>query len=371
MSEFEDRVRQWLLKWVKNSTTGKVLTKGLMAKLRSGVINDPVAIRKALMLLREDGHIQFTPDERGEPVSSYVTVIKPAEEVPQHVQNWSFVLKGKCPAYTDIEALMPVADSVSDLSQNDMERLLDGLLRLRHDQGGLHGQPAYLVSARYLLGSSKLLGDLPSRSLKSFGIDRRKFSAHPFYVVVAGCSSPEAVILVENPAAFEMAISTHAITRCAFIATFGFGLSKSKEDYGNQLAGMVENHFAHAITLRRDGASCPDAAELLSHRNVMFWGDLDPAGIEIYLRLKKTIPGLRLSAAYRPMIESLTDPARSHPYVQSVGKELQPSMPKSAMKDDPVAATLLELCVSRGVDQEQVSPSDIESFAHHVLAMDA
>ena len=167
------------------------------------------------------------------------------------------------------------------------------------------GRHRFLVSAQYLMGSSKLLDELPSSALRAFGISVDTFPSHPLYVVVAGCSSPETVILVENPAAFEMAVSTKAMNQCAFVATFGFGLSKSQEDYGNQLACMVEDHFAKAITLTREGSRCPSARELLNHPRITFWGDMDVAGVQIFLRLRKFIPALRLSALYQPMVTSL------------------------------------------------------------------
>lgn len=367
MPELEDRVWQWLLKRVKGSASGKVLTKGLMAKLRSQVINDPVAIRKALMLLRDDGHIQFTPDERGEPVSSYITVIKPAEQVPPHVESWSSVLEEKGLAQTDIEVLMPAADAVSDLSQNDMKRLLDGLVRLRHDQGGLHGQPAYLISAKYLLGSSKLLTGLPARSIKAFGIDPSRFPAHPPYVVVGGCARPQTVILVENPAAFELAVKTPAAEQCVFVATFGFGLSKTQNEYGNQLAGLVESQFQNAIGLVREPSVCPPTRELLAHPRITFWGDLDTAGVHIYLRLKRRLPQLELSALYQPMLDSITDPERSHPYAAVTGKTGQADMQNACPDQEGKARWLLGQCQSRGVDQESVSAEDICCYAEHAL----
>jgi hypothetical protein len=36
-----------------------------------------------------------------------------------------------------------------------------------------------------------------------------------------------------------------------------------------------------------------------------FWGDLDQAGLAIYLTLRSRIPHLRLSALYKPMIAAL------------------------------------------------------------------
>ncbi len=367
MPEFEEQVLQWFFKRTKNSASGKLLAKPIMAKLRDEVINDPVAIRKALMRLRDDGQLDFTPNDRGEPISSYIQVNKPEQATPPHIERWSRVLEARNLDSTDVAALMAVADALSDLPESDMGHVLDGLLRLRSDQDGLAGQHTFFVSASYLLGSSKLLSSLPKRALRAFGIDPGRFPSHPLYVVVAGCASPDAVVLVENPAAFERAIGTRAIDRCAFIATFGFGLSNAQEECGRQLAGMVEDRFAHAITLRREGTQCPDARTLLSNPKITFWGDLDPAGIEIYLRLKRAIPRLELSALYKPMVSALEDSRESHPYIKSVGKEQQPSMPRSAIKDGHVASALLRLCSSRGVDQERVSPEDIESLSPLVL----
>jgi hypothetical protein len=181
---------------------------------------------------------------------------------------------------------------------------------------------------------------------------------------VAGCPNPETVVLVENPAAFELAVTTQAIRKCAFIATFGFGLSKSQDDYGNQLAFMAEERFVNAITLTRQGSSCPSAKELLNHPSITFWGDLDIAGIHIYLRLKKAIPNLRLSALYEPMLASLGAVERSHPYVSAVGKSGQTAMSPLSEQTDPTAKTLISHCVLRGVDQEQVTASLIEAYAH-------
>lgn len=369
MTEIEERIWQWFLKRTKNTSSGKVRTKGVMAELRKNVLDDPVTLRKALVLLQKDGHIDYTSDDRGEPIGSYIAVVQPSESISAHVRRWSAMIETARLNSNDITALLPLAETISDFTESDMEHLLNSLLMLRQDQDKLVGQPAYLVSAEYLLGSSKILTNLPKRALSAFGIDPRRFPSHPLYVIVAGCASPETVVLVENPAAFERAIATRAVECCAFIATFGFGLSNAQEDYGNQLAGMVENRFSHTVTLRREGASCPEASDLLGHENITFWGDLDLAGIEIYLRLKNSIPRLRLSALYGCMAESIADPAKSHPYAKIVGKERQPSMTRSSVITDHVANRLLEICKTRGVDQEQVSALEIEQHGHYALTM--
>ncbi|HNQ03856.1 MAG TPA: hypothetical protein PKH69_04525 [Thiobacillaceae bacterium] len=368
MPEIEGRVRQWLLKRTRTSSTGKVLTKGIMAKLRKEVLDDPVALRRALLLLREDRHIDFTSDDRGEPVGSYITVVQPVEDIPAHVRHWSAVIEAAGLDPNDAAALIPLGDSISDFPEIDMAHLLRGLLELRQDQGKLAGRPAYLTSAEYLLGSSKLLTNLfPKRALKAFGISVDQFPTHPLYVVVAGPRDPATVVLVENPAAFEMAVATEAIKHCAFVATFGFGLSKAQEDYGNQLVSMVDERFNTSITLTREGSACPLAKDLLRHPNITFWGDLDPAGVEIYLRLKKSIPGLGLSALYQPMIEALRDPGSCHPYRKAVGKDGQRERPVKCPETEICAKRLLDLCKARGVDQEMVQPEEIDALAQYQL----
>lgn len=127
-------------------------------------------------------------------------------------------------------------------------------------------------------------------------------------------------MLVENPTAFELAATTSAVDRCAFIATFGFGLNKVSEDFGNQLAGMVEEGFSQAVTLVREGSRTPSARELLSHPNITFWGDLDIAGMQIFERIAKRLPRLQLSALYGPMIDAITKDDDRHPYVAATGK---------------------------------------------------
>lgn len=365
MVEFADRVYQWFLKRVKGSTTGKVLAKGLMAKLRSEIINDPVAIRKALMVLREDGHIEFTPNERGEPISSYITVYKRKQEPQAHKIRWAAVLQSSGLHGTEIDALTPLADAISEFSETDMISLLGGLKKLRSEQEGLNGQHTHLVSARYLLGSSKLLSGMPGRAVKAFGIDTDRFTTHPTYVVVGGCTHPEMVVLVENPASFELAISTNASKQCAFVATFGFGLSKHNEDFGLQLAGMAETGFGDSITLVRQGSSCPPAKMLLNHPKIVFWGDLDMAGMQIFERIATKIPHIQLSALYKPMIDAIQHADRRHPYAAATGSGKPGQKLFRSNRQD--VQRILPYCEHYAVDQEVVLPEEIELLADQIL----
>lgn len=262
----------------------------------------------------------------------------------------------------DVSALEPLAASMQGFSDIQMLALIDGLKRLRHEQQALFWQPLFNVSAKYLLGSSKILSIFNNRALKSFGIEIDRFPDRPPYIVVGGNGqNPQAVILVENPISFETAIQSKAGLRCAFVCTFGFGLSNVGSEFGYQLAGAIET--GNAIVLNRTGSQFDSLDNLMQHSHVHFWGDLDPAGIQIYLRLKQRLPQLELSALYRPMIDMLDIPTCSHPYVPATGKAGQVDMKVNCPDSEEVANGLLKRCITHGVDQECVSPDDILMLA--------
>lgn len=247
-----------------------------------------------------------------------------------------------------------------DWDQADMQQLILGLYRLKLDAPTLKGQSRFAVSANYLLGSSKLLDSLPWPALRRFDIDPEWFSGSTPYVVVAGPSNPECVVLVENPQAFEAAIQADKGMRIAWVVTFGYGLSQSGDDYGRQLATYIESQ-RKLITLVRAG-NPPPIASLLQHPTLYFWGDLDKEGLRIYWRLKSKLPQLRLSNQYKPMLEMLKDCSQSHPYVKAVAKDSQNQW---TCADGQVQA-LLNACFNRAVDQEAAGECGLESLLDFV-----
>lgn len=360
MLELHDRVYAWLCKKSKGSAAGRIRCNGILSGLCSGLINDPVALRKALIHLRADGRIEYAAGQHGEPVSGFMTVIHPNEEVPQFVLDWIAVLESSPLSNTDKVALREVGSSLEGFSERDMIALIEGLVRLRNDQENLFGQQVFNVSARYLLSSSKLLSDLDSRAIQSFGIEVERFASRPYYVVVGGnVTSPAATVLVENPVAFETAVTSAAGEKCLFVCTFGFGLSASTNDYGNQLAGVVEH--GSACVLNRSHGAAPTLQAILSHPIIQFWGDLDTAGMQIFCRLAAQIPHLALSALYHPMAQAIEVDVRRHPYVDAVGKAGQSRMIVQSARED--VRTLLHLCERCAVDQEMVSSEEIVELA--------
>lgn len=323
-----------------------------------------IEVRRGLKGLHELGEIKASLAPSGEPLSNVGLHLAP-EPVSKIEEEWQVVLENADLPTQDQEALMPLHKTLDGFSSEEFQYLLAGLLRLREEQAQWYEQPAFLVSAKYLLGSSKLLSSLSGRAIKTFGIETERFTAHPRYVVAGGCANPELVVLIENPAAFELAMSSNAAKRCAFIATFGFGLSKQGEDYGNQLADMVKSRFNEAITLIREGSDCPPAKVLLNHPNMAFWGDLDIAGMQIFERIAAAVPQIQLSALYLPMINAIQSTERRHPYVMAAGSGKPGQKLFKSIRQD--IQQMLAYCERYAVDQEIVLLEEIELLAARTL----
>jgi len=275
--------------------------------------------------------------------------------LPEHCQAWiDAVSSSNFLNAEDKESLADLGDVLLGMSRSDMNRLIEGLVQLRDQQLTFAGDPAFNVSAKFLMESSKLIGRLNSNTLKRFGIRPDLFSEPPKYLVVAGPPQPDAVILVENPHAFELAVNAGLADTAAWAVTFGYGLSKQANDYGNQLSQMVNSGFHNVERLTRFG-SPPVISELIDHDTLLFWGDLDIEGLRIYSRLKSKMPSLQLSGIYQPMIERLQN-GEGHPYVKAVGKDNQ----RAWRTNDPLVSSLLSLCSTASVDQEIVSAEDMK-----------
>jgi hypothetical protein len=362
MPKYEDRIYQWFLKRSGKNESGKVRTSGVMGKLCAEIANDPIAIRRALLNLQSQGHLVFSADPRGEPISPFITVIRPVTDMPVHADRWQTILGDSGLPENSIAALYPLYNALEDFNAEHMEILLAGLRKLRDEQHLLTGQPSYVVSATYLMGSSKLLFALDAKSLRLFGIDIDKFTARTPYVIVGGGGkAPQSVILVENPIAFEVAIQSAASIRHTFVCTFGFGLSNTQSEYGNQLAGAIE--AGGATLLRRTEGLHTSFEQLLLHSEIHFWGDLDIAGLQIFERIASRIPHLKLSALYNPMIKAVANPVYSHPYVVAVSKAGQKAF--KPIRNDTKA--VLKYCEKWAVDQEIVSSHDIQIFSGSAL----
>jgi hypothetical protein len=312
----------------------------------------PIAVKLALGKLSRQGAI-LGISSHGEPIGRVsLTVVKPATELPDSLVRWDQALRTSGLSGGEVHALIPCHDRLAEFSDSDLVALTQGLLQLRAQQAAESGVPAFVRSARYLLGSSKLLGSLPATALRAFGIEIDSFPNAPSYIVVAGPEAPEAVLLIENPHSFEEALAAGCASSVALIATYGYGLSRSGDAYGNALIESV-SASAPLIPLVRAG-NPPAPGLLLNHPSIRFWGDLDREGLRIYNSLRARIPALRTSALYLPMC-AIAKNGRSHPYIKATAKERQGSI--EGVPSD--AERLIPFCLERGVDQEAVCRDDI------------
>jgi hypothetical protein len=220
------------------------------------------------------------------------------------------------------------------------------------------------VSARAIMGGSKVLSALDTKAMQALGLPLRFKTSSPRYVVCAGPPNPVATLLIENPRAFENAVRSGLGDTVALVCTYGFGLS-----YLGQ-AWIEDMHSEdQPIQIVRSGAPGTLTA-LLQAENVYLWADLDLAALSIYKSLKSAIPQLQFSAIYRVMMEMAKDAKRSHPYAGIFEKDGQTSNMTAVVDGtDPVLNAIYESCKLRAVDQEAVSEKAIEIHGGKSLFM--
>ncbi|MDW5377062.1 DUF2220 family protein [Halomonas sp. HP20-15] len=193
----------------------------------------------------------------------------------------------------------------------DQRRLVEGLNRLAADLPGAHALSSFEASARYLLGSSKLLDALPRELVRAFGIERAAFRMPSVWVLAAVPAEPQGVLLIENPQSFEQARRTGLAERLALLCSFGYGLSLSEALKAPERVRLIGD-----VDPRQS------LADLLTLERANYWGDLDPEGLRIFRRLRRSVPTLRLSALYAPMIERF-EREGGHPLHRLTGKHGQ------------------------------------------------
>ena len=325
----------------------------LVERLREQTGLTVIELRRALGTLRDAGELRCRDWVNNEPLGRLELAIVAAPLSSTQIQ-WENVLRSGQLTDADVVTLVPLHTALDGFGLSDMRELLTGLIRLRAEQDGFAGLSRFEVSAAFLLGSSKLFDALPAGILRNFGIEPDVFPKFPGYLVVAGPPNPVAVVLVENPHSFETALRADGTDEVAWVVTFGYGLSMRTDEYGTQLVELLTNKKTTPNALVRKGRP-PDIARLLAHPEIFFWGDLDPAGLHIFDRLRRHLPQLKLSALFHPMVEATQAMPTSHPYTSATGKEGQAEW----VSNDTMITALLRLCKERGVDQEMVREQQI------------
>lgn len=356
-SEKIERIKSALMKFSEKSS--KVQGAKIVSRLAKTTGLNEVDTRQILKTL--DGNEVSCKNWgfNNEPLGSVTINIR--AEIPAELVRWKTALENHASLnLEEIESLTGLWGAVSEISDSEQLRLIDGLVSLKAEQEQWFGETKFNVSARYLLGSSKVLDNLRKQNLIKFGIQVDKFKNAPSYLIMSGPTNPKTVILVENPQSFERAVEA-GIPDITWIATFGYGLSKMNEEHGNQLSSILSSRMDSGIILLAREGTPVAISSLLSNPNIHFWGDCDPEGFKIYESLKKIIPQLKLSALYQPMLDKL--PREGHSYTSLVGKQGQVFTTNFNNSLSGFFIGESETIVDVGLDQETVKLEEIIEFA--------
>ncbi|MGM0785296.1 MAG: Wadjet anti-phage system protein JetD domain-containing protein [Pseudomonadota bacterium] len=193
-------------------------------------------------------------------------------------------------------------------SLEDRLALAEGLRRLANDLPGAYALSPFVASARYLMGSSKLLEALPVELVRAFGIEPASFQPPETWLLASIPEQPEGLLLIENAQSFTQACRVACDKRLALVCTFGYGLSLA-----NALAG------GDRVRLVGQGTASVTLSELLDLPSPTYWGDLDPEGLRIFQRLRYCLPELALSALFGPM-QTAFEMGTRHPLDALTGK---------------------------------------------------
>jgi hypothetical protein len=328
----------------------------LVHRLADGLAISHLDVRHSLLALAQAGvvdNIGPTGDGLGR-ISILQRLPEPTMHVPEHERQWRDLVLARNLDPALETALGDAGMALAGLSRSDMEHLLEGFLRLIADRDKFAGRDPYEVSAKYLLGSSKILAKF-GKALSAAGISDSSFGTRPRHMLGAGPARSKFTLLVENPECFERLIGLGLADRITVVATYGYGITWSGVG--------VEGRLDRIKIARVAGTPPPTLAEAVVAGTCSFWGDLDLAGLDIFIKLRGLVPHLSLSALYGPMLAATADNATSHPYCSLVDKLGQ----IETISNDGAVSRLAAACRLRAVDQEYVSDFDILALAERLL----
>lgn len=335
----------------------------VMEGLGRNLGTDQIEVRGLVRELYQAQLLFYTPDRQNLPANGVVEIARPEKAVSRAEQQWLQAVGQSSLSAEAKRALAPFYVKLSDLATDDMSHLVNCLADL-----ALTGMPAvneagFNVSARNVMGGSKVLAAVDRKAMQALGLPERLKTSSPRYVVCAGPSNSDTTLLIENPRAFENAVASGLSETVALICTYGFGLS-----YLGQ--ALVEHSVDKPIQIIRTGMPGPLSA-LIKAKQVYLWADLDLAALGIYKSLKATIPQLQFSAIYQVMMKMVKDGKQSHPYAAIFEKDgqVKNSTPKVGVSD-PVMKAIFESCRTRAVDQEAVLEADILLLGKSQLRID-
>lgn len=345
---------------------GRVRTSSALPQVAAKLNLSRLDIDEAIRDLFRAGFLQYQPDGRDLPVSGYITIVPEVVERSNCEIQWEKVLDAVAFPAEAKAALLPLHSKLADLEFKDLTALAVSLESLSKLGSAEINDAGFNVSARNLMGGSKVLSQLALKQLQSLGLPLRLQNASPKYVICAGPECPEATLLIENPRAFENAVRSGLADTVALVCTYGFGLSYLGQEW---LQDAATSEYDRPIAIVRAG-NPPSLSQLFAMESIYFWADLDLAAFDIFQSLKRAIPQLRLSKIYEAMVPMLDCQNSSHPYAVIFDKDGQRSGGNRSLSFDHSLLALWRLCERRGVDQEAVHGHDIMALGKYPYASD-
>lgn len=349
-----DLAQQAYVCLLKMGTGSSIRTNTVLDGLGQKLGVSQVEVKGVVRELYRASLLQYSADRQDLPASGMIKIVRPETTISLTEQEWGQALVASNMSEAARCAFRPFFCKVGDFAREDLVVLARAFARLESGHGVDINNCGFNVSARSLMGGSKVLANLTPRMLQALGLPVRLLNSSPRYVVCAGPAAPESTLLIENPRAFENAVRSGLGDFVALVCTYGFGLS---------YLGQAWRDDAHPedkpTQIVRSGAP-PSLTDLLTAQRVFLWADLDLAALSIFKSLQSAIPQLRFSGIYKVMFEMAQDPERSHPYAAIFEKDGQSVAYASACNSvDPFVQIIAASCRARAVDQEAVSEQHI------------
>lgn len=342
--------------------SGKLRTSSCLPKLTSALGLPRISINEAVRDLYRARLLSYQADGQELPASGYITVVLESVAPDPKEVAWINAMDTAGIGKAAAGDLSSLACLLNGMPQEDLAALACGLQRLSEEGPSATDDAGFNVSARYLMGSSKVLSMMSVRMLEALRLPIRLRNPSPRYVICAGPPDPVATLLIENPQAFENAVRSGLSDEVALICTYGFGLSYLGHEW---LHAIDTSEVDQPILIVRKG-SPPPLSNLLRAPRVFLWGDLDLAAISIYKALKRAVPQLHMSRIYEAMMPMIHDSNLSHPYAEIFDKGDQGKGigidTQSSHDLDSACLALRNACKTRAVDQEAVPNSAIRSL---------
>lgn len=339
---------------LKMATGTSIRTNTVMEGLGPRIGVSQLEVKEAVRELYRAKLLQYKPDRQELPATGLVTIVRPPRTIEAHEDVWSSALDASALSDVAKEALRPLYLKLADLPGEDMAVLAGALARLESSDGAGTADAGFNVSARAIMGGSKVLANLAPKMVQALGLPARLQTSSPRYVICAGPSDPAATMLIENPRAFENAVRSGLGESVALVCTYGFGLS-----YLGQAWADDAHHEDKPIQIVRAGTP-PSLTTLLQAENVYLWADLNLAALSIFRSLQTAIPHLKFSGIYEAMMAMAQDKDKSHPYAAIFEKDGQSVCVVSVCNlVDPFVQAIMTSCRARAVDQEAVPDQQI------------